>query len=274
MIKKVAAIHDLSGIGRCSLTVAIPILSALKVQCCPFPTAILSSQTGYPKYSFFDLTSQMDDYKNTWAELNIDFDCIYSGFLGSIDQIDIVCNFINNNKNSLIITDPVMGDNGCLYPIFNDKMCKKIRNLVKKSDIVTPNLTEALILIDKDFTNINLCKDELISIAKKVSDLGPNKVIITGIILDGKIHNLSFDKDLNEVHFTTSNFNNISYSGTGDIFTSIVTGLLLNGYSLSYSVDKASEFIHKVVLYTSKLSSDRNDGVLFELFLNELISYV
>lgn len=274
MIKKVAAIHDLSGIGRCSLTAAIPVLSALKIQCCPFPTAILSSQTGYPKYSFFDLTSQMNDYKNTWAQLNIDFDCIYSGFLGSIDQIDIVCDFINSNKNSLIIVDPVMGDNGILYPIFNNEMCEKIKNLVKKSDIVTPNLTEALILIGENFTNTNLCKDELISIVKKVSDLGPKKVVITGIILNNKIHNLAFDKELNEVHFTTSDFNNVSYSGTGDIFTSILTGLLLNGYSLKYSVDKASEFIHKVVLYTSNLNTNRNDGVMFEVFLSDLISYI
>lgn len=274
MIKKVAAIHDLSGIGRCSLTIAIPILSALKVQCCPFPTAILSSQTGYPKYSFLDLTSEMVSYKKVWHELNVDFDCIYSGFLGSENQIDIVSDFINDNKNSLVIVDPVMGDNGCLYPIFNKTMCDKIKNLVKHSNIVTPNITEALILTESDYTQINLCKDELISLAKKVSNLGPSKVVITGIILDNKIHNLTFDKNSNEVYFTSADFNNISYSGTGDLFTSILTGMILNGHSLKYSVDIASQFIHKVVLYTSKFNVDRNDGVMFEMFLSDLISYV
>ena len=274
MIKKVAAIHDLSGIGRCSLTVAIPILSALKIQCCPFPTAILSSQTGYPKYSFLDLTSEMVSYKKVWNELNIDFDCIYSGFLGSEDQIDIVSDFINDNKNSLVIVDPVMGDNGCLYPIFNKNMCNKIKNLVKHSNIVTPNITEALILTESDYTQINLCKDELISLAKKVSDLGPSKVVITGIILDNKIHNLAFDKNSNEVYFTSTDFNNISYSGTGDLFTSILTGMILNGHSLKYSVDIASQFIHKSILYTSKFNVDRNDGVMFEMFLSDLISHI
>ncbi|XTR38871.1 pyridoxamine kinase [Paraclostridium tenue] len=274
MIKKVAAIHDLSGIGRCSLTVAIPILSALKIQCCPFPTAILSSQTGYPKYSFLDLTSEMVSYKKVWNELNVDFDCIYSGFLGSEDQIDIVSDFINDNKNSLVIVDPVMGDNGCLYPIFNKTMCNKIKNLVKHSNIVTPNITEALILTESDYTQINLCKDELISLAKKVSDLGPSKVVITGIILDNKIHNLAFDKNSNEIYFTSTDFNNISYSGTGDLFTSILTGMILNGHSLKYSVDIASQFIHKSILYTSKFNVDRNDGVMFEMFLSDLISHI
>ncbi|MCH1965848.1 pyridoxamine kinase [Paraclostridium sordellii] len=271
MIKKVAAIHDLSGVGRCSLTVAIPILSALKIQCCPFPTAILSAQTGYPNYSFFDLTNLMNDYKDNWNELNIEFDCIYSGFLGSIEQIDIVSDFIKKNKSTLVVIDPVMGDDGSLYPVFNNEMCTKIKNLVKNANIVTPNLTEALILTDKDYTNTNLKKEELLSLARDVSTLGPSKVIITGIIIDDKIHNLAFDKDLDEFYFTSSEFNNISYSGTGDIFTSILTGLLLNGESLNYSIIKASNFIHKTVLYTSQFKTDRNDGVMFEMFLSDLI---
>ncbi|WP_373601413.1 pyridoxamine kinase [Paraclostridium bifermentans] len=271
MIKKVAAIHDLSGVGRCSLSVALPILSALKVQCCPFPTAILSSQTGYPKYSFLDLTNEMNTYKNIWQELNIEFDCIYSGFLGSINQIDIVSDFIDNNKSALIVVDPVMGDDGSIYPVFNNIICDKIRDLVKKSDIVTPNITEALILVGEDYSKNNLNKAELIELAKKVSNLGPNKVIITGIISNGIISNLAFDKLSNKIYFTSSEFNNISYSGTGDIFTSIITGMILNGYSLEDSINKANKFIHNTVSYTSKFNHDRNDGVMFELFLNELI---
>lgn len=270
MLKKVAAIHDLSGIGRCSLTVALPILSALKVQCCPFPTAILSSQTGFPKYSFLDLTNEMNKYKNIWNDLNINFDCIYSGFLGSKDQIDIVSSFIDEHKNALVIVDPVMGDDGNLYPIFNNDMCKKIKNLVQKSDIVTPNLTEALILIGGDIKNINLKKSNLIHIAKQVSDLGPSKVVITGIKIEDKIYNLSFDKSLDEIYFTSAHFNNVSYSGTGDIFTSILTGMLLNGHSLKNSVIKANDFISNVISYTSSFDTDRNCGVMFEMFLNEL----
>ena len=128
MIKKVAAINDMSGIGKCSLTVAIPILSALKTQCCPYPTAILSSQTGYPKFTYLDLTHQMEEYGKTWEELNVSFDTIYSGFLGSIDQIDMVCEFIENNKNAYIIVDPVMGDGGDYYQTFDDNICAKIKD--------------------------------------------------------------------------------------------------------------------------------------------------
>ena len=270
MLKKVAAIHDLSGIGKCSLTVAIPILSALKVQCCPFPTAILSSQTGFSEYSFLDLTNEMNKYKKVWRNLNIHFDCIYSGFLGSKDQVSIVSKFIDDNKDSLVVVDPVMGDDGSLYPIFDNEMCNKVRSLVQKCDIVTPNLTEALILIDEDLKPNNFKKSNLIRIAKQVSNLGPRKVVITGIKIKDKIYNLSFDKDSNETYFTCSPFNNISYSGTGDIFTSILVGMILNGHSLKDSVVKANNFISNVISYTSQFDTDRNEGVMFEMFLNEL----
>ena len=126
MLKKVAAINDMSGIGKCSLTVAIPILSALKTQCCPYPTAILSSQTGYPKFTYLDFTSYMQEYNRAWKELDVSFDTIYSGFLGSIDQIDIVRDFIKSNNNAYVIVDPVMGDGGDYYQTFNDEICNKI----------------------------------------------------------------------------------------------------------------------------------------------------
>lgn len=271
MLKKVVAIHDLSGMGRCSLSVAIPILSVLKSQCCPFPTAILSNQTGYPKFSFLDLTPEMSSYKNVWYDLGVEFDCIYSGFLGSKDQVDIVLDFINNNKNAFIVIDPVMGDDGSLYPVFDNLMCIKVKSLIKYANLITPNITEALILLEKNYTNINLSIPEIIDIAKKLSDLGPTKVIITGILLNDKIINLAYEKDTDSHYIVESSFNNISYSGTGDIFTSIVTGMVINNFSLHDSVIKASEFIHKAVSYTSKFNVDRNDGVMFELFLSDLI---
>lgn len=271
MLKKVVAIHDLSGMGRCSLSVAIPILSALKLQCCPFPTAILSNQTGYPKFSFLDLTSEMYDYKNVWHDLCVDFDCIYSGFLGSRDQVDIVLDFISDNKESFIVVDPVMGDNGSIYPIFDTYMCARIKNLVQYADLITPNITEALILLDKDYSNTNLNIQQIVDIAKNLSNLGPTKVVITGILFDDKILNLAYEKDTDSHYVIESSFNKISYSGTGDIFASIVTGMIINGFNLHDSVKKASEFIHNVVSFTSQFKTDRNDGVMFELFLSDLI---
>lgn len=271
MLKKVAAINDLSGIGRCSLTVAIPILSALKVQCCPFPTAILSSQTNYPEFSFLDLTNEMDNYKNTWKKLNVDFDCIYSGFLGSIEQIDIVSNFINDINASLVVVDPVMGDNGNLYPTFTNDMCNKIKELVKHSSLTTPNLTEACILTDRDY-NLNYTRSDIVNIAKEISNLGPKSVVITGIIEDDNILNLAYDSTIDEAYFTSVKYNNHSYSGTGDIFTSIICGLLTNGYDLIFSVKTATNFIYKTINYTSKFNTDKNDGVMFENFLADLVS--
>lgn len=271
MLKKVAAINDLSGIGKCSLTVAIPILSALKVQCCPFPTAILSSQTGFSQYSFLDLTKEMDEYSATWKNLHLQIDTIYSGFLGSINQIDIVGRFIDENPHAFVIVDPVLGDNGLLYPIFDEKTCKKMQELVSRSNLITPNITEACLLLNKEFKK-EFTEDEIIDIAKELSNLGPEKVIITGIIKQGMIYNLSYDNKTKKSFSYGLEYNKCSYSGTGDIFVSIICGLVSNDYDLDFAVKIASDFIYKCVSYTSKYNIDRNHGVMFEMFLNDLTS--
>ena len=271
MLKKVAAINDLSGIGKCSLSVAIPLLSALKVQCCPFPTAILSSQTGFSQYTFLDLTNEMEKYSNTWKKLNLNIDTIYSGFLGSSSQIDIVRNFIKSNPHAFVIVDPVLGDNGELYPIFNNDTCTKMKDLVIHSNLITPNITEACLLLNKDYKD-NFSEEEVITIAKKLSELGPSKVIITGIIRDNMIYNLSYDKEEDKAFTYGLEYNKCSYSGTGDIFVSIICGLITNNYDLEFAVKTASDFIYKCVSYTSKYEDDRNQGVMFEMFLNDLTS--
>ena len=269
-MKKIAAINDLSGIGRCSLSVALPIISALKVQCCPFPTSILSSQTGYPKFTFLDLADEMTDYYKVWKDLNINFDCIYSGFLGSSKQIDIVSKFINENPHTFVVVDPIMGDDGKLYPIFDEESCLKIKELVKISNLTTPNLTEACFLTGRNITERNFSRNEIIEIAKDVSKLGPEKVIITGILEDDNISNIAYDKSTDEVFFTSIKYNNRSYSGTGDIFTSILCAMICRGFDLKYGVDTATNFIYKVVEYSSKFNDDRNDGIRFEQFLSYL----
>lgn len=271
MLKKVAAINDLSGIGKCSLSVAIPLLSALKVQCCPFPTAILSSQTGFSEYTFLDLTNEMEKYSNTWKKLNLNIDTIYSGFLGSSSQIDIVRNFIKSNPHAFVIVDPVLGDNGELYPIFNKDTCTKMKDLVIHSNLITPNITEACLLLNEDYKD-NFSEEEVITIAKKLSELGPSKVIITGIVRDNMIYNLSYDKEEDKAFTYGLEYNKCSYSGTGDIFVSIICALITNNYDLEFAVKTASDFIYKCVSYTSKYEDDRNQGVMFEMFLNDLTS--
>lgn len=270
-IKKVATINDLSGVGRCSLTAAIPILSVLGIECCPFPTAVLSCQTAFEGFTFLDMTDKMPEYKNSWDRLNFKFDCIYSGFLGSEHQIETVIDMVKSHREALIVIDPVMADNGEIYSIYTEKMCLEMKKLVSYADIVTPNITEAYLLADREYNKEKVNKEEIIEIAKEISKKGPKKIIITSIIIDNKIYNFSYDKETDEVSFVSSDLINKSYGGTGDIFTSIVIGLLLNNHSLQYSIDMATEFIYKVISYTIKQNTDPKEGIIFEKFLKELI---
>ena len=270
-IKKVAIINDLSGIGRCSLTAAIPILSALGVQSCPFPTAILSNQTEFDSFTFFDLTNEMINYKNGLYKLGINFDCIYSGFLGSENQIDIVLDFALENKNSLIVVDPVMGDNGIIYDTFNNKMYLKMRELISIADIITPNLTEACLLTEEEYKKYDTTDEKVEYMARKIANMGPKKVIITGIIRGDKIYNFAYDKESDKFFKVSTSYNNESYSGTGDIFTSIIIGFLLNNHDLNFAIENASNYICKVIKYTSKFKTNPKEGIMFERFLKELI---
>lgn len=270
-IKKIAAIHDLSGIGRSSLAVALPIISTLGVQCCPFPTAILSCQTNYPEFSFFDFTKEMISYKNVWNNMNVEFDCIYTGFLGSEAQIDIVIDFFNKNKKSLIIVDPVMGDNGVIYDTYTENLCSRIKTLVRHADVVTPNITESFILTDKIYDDKNLNLEFIENLAKEISNLGPSKVVISGIVIGDKIYNLAYEKEEDVVFIVKRDYIQKHFCGTGDIFASIISGMLTRGFDFKFAVEKASDFIHKTISYTSQFNTDPNEGVIFELFLKELL---
>ena len=153
-MKKVAAINDLSGFGRCSITVALPVLSAHGVQCCPVPTAILSNHTGFGTYFFDDYSDKMMTYIDAWENLGLDFDCIYTGFLGSEKQIDIVENFIKKSENSWVLVDPVMADDGEIYSTYTPVMCEKMKRLVSLADVVTPKHLAQKTLLLQVFTEM------------------------------------------------------------------------------------------------------------------------
>lgn len=273
MQKKIACINDISGIGKCSLTVALPIISALKCQCCPLPTSVLSSQTGYPEYTFVDLTDSMKKYIETWNSLGKNFDTIYSGFLGSLEQIKSVEYLIKINPSSFVIVDPILGDLGEIFPIFSQEDVEEMKKLVRTANMITPNLTEANLLLGKKADEKYTSDDSLYEICKELSKLGPETVIITGYIEEDTIYNVCYNAT-NEEFFKVGNFyNKQSFSGTGDIFTSIVSGLITRGFELNKAVTVATDFIKKAVEYTSGLDSfDRNDGIMFELFLSDLTS--
>lgn len=163
--KKIAAINDYSGFGRCSIAVELPVISAMKIQCCPMPTSIFSNHTGFDSFYFKDFTENMPPYMAEWKKLNLKFDGIVTGFLGSHNQIAIVEEFFKNFKteDNIVVIDPVMGDYGNLYPTYTDETCQEMKKLVKYADILTPNLTEACIITDEpyrpDYSNDELKKN-------------------------------------------------------------------------------------------------------------------
>ena len=233
VIKKVAAIHDLSGYGRASLTAIIPTLSAMGVQVCPLPTAILSNHTGgFECYSYVDLTDSMEEYIRMWKNLNLEFDCIYSGFLGSTRQIQIVSDFIDyfGTSDNLVVVDPVMGDNGTLYTSFTQEIVPKMRQLVAKADLITPNFTEATFLLGRDACPSEISDSEARKWLKDLSDLGPNTVVITSVPDIKNRENttvLAYDRANNMFWKVGCRYIPAAYPGTGDTFTSVVIGSLL-----------------------------------------------
>lgn len=278
LVKKVAAIHDLSGYGRASLTTIIPILSNMKVQVCPVPTAILSTHTGgFEGYSFIDLTDYMQEYIAHWKRLDLDFDCIYSGFLGSPKQIEIVADFIDyfGKKSKFIVVDPVMGDNGKLYSTMDNEMVVGMRNLIKKADIITPNFTEVMYLLGKEYDK-NIDIEKVKEYLKELSNMGPKIVIATSVPeieenkMDKKTSVVAYDRE-NDVFWRVScRYIPASYPGTGDAYTSVVIGSLLQGDSLPMAIERGVQFITQCIMASYGFKYPKKEGVLLEKMLDVL----
>lgn len=273
-VPKVAAIHDMSGIGRCSMTVIIPIMSALGCQVCPLPTAILSNHSEYKYFYFFDFTDHMEEYYNYWDKNNAEFDCLYSGFIGSEKQINIMIEIIDKMKkynNPLIVVDPVMGDHGEVYKTYTDEMINKMSCLVNKADIVTPNLTEAGILLNEKYSGETISIELLKKYLKCLCNMGPKISLITGITTDDGEHiNAAYNKETNEYWMVPYEFVNTRYPGTGDLFTSLFTGYLLNDKTLPEAMEHASIFVSKAVHETYEAKTPKSEGVIFEKIMKEL----
>lgn len=267
-IKRVAAVNDLSGFGRCSLTVAIPILSAMSVQVCPLPTAILSAHTGYKHFSFVDFAPFMDEFADNWEKLNIDFDAIYTGFLGSFAQIESVRELFTKHPEAQKIVDPVMGDDGKIYKTYTPQMCESMRALCSGADIITPNLTEACILSGRPFFEGILSEAEIRELAEQLSKLHAKNIVITGIPFEQDIVNAV----LSDGGFTMDRHRrqNFSCSGTGDIFASVITGAVMKGKNFKEAVKMAGRFVSDCVDYTIKECGSFENGVIFEPLLGKL----
>ena len=274
-IKKVAAIHDLSGYGRTSLTAIIPILSSMNIQVCPFPTAVLSNNTGgFDSFSFVDLTDSMENYMNHWAKENIKFDCIYSGFLGSSKQVDIILDFIKifSNNSTIVVIDPVMGDNGELYPTIDKNIVGKMKKLIKKSDIITPNLTEALYLLEKSYIK-NINENEAKKMLIDLSNMGPRIVVITSIpdaIKSDNIDVFGYDRENNKFWKVGCKHIPVEFPGTGDAFTSVLIGSLLKGDSLPIALERSAKFVSISIKESYGYNYPTKEGILLEKTLDIL----
>ena len=266
--KRVAAIHDISGIGKCSLTAAIPVISAAGIEAAAMPTAVLSTHTGNIKgYTYRDLTSDLTPIAMHWKSLGITFDGIYSGFLGSVEQVDIVCDFIDmfRTEDTVIIVDPAMADGGKMYTTFDKLFAKEMLLLCRKADIIVPNITEAVFLLDENYREPPYSKEYIENLLKSLSLLGPEMVILTGVAFDdSEIGCAVYCRDADEVFYSFSKKYPGIYYGTGDLFASALTGAYLNGKSIYESAEIALEFTNSAIERTFEAGTDTRFGVNFE----------
>lgn len=269
-MKKVAAINDLSGSSRCSLTVAMPVISAMGIQCCVLPTAILSNHTGYKSFYFEDFTDGMEQFATNWQKQNLKFDCIYSGFLGSDRQIETVERFIEKfaDESTKILIDPVMGDDGKIYSTYTEKMCTEMKKLAAAADVITPNITEACVLSDTKYKSESVDENDLRKMADKIAALGAKNIVITGIIDGDRVSNYVYRGG--EGVFVSSPLARMTYSGTGDLFASVLCGMITNGSDIISAVKTASDYTAMVTQKSCELGIAWEEGVCFELFMKEL----
>lgn len=278
-MKKIAAIHDLSGYGRASLTVAIPILSHMGYQVCPLPTAVLSAHSEYPGFVSNDLTDLMKASIEHWKRLGLRFDALYSGYLASEEQIRVVEEFFSDfsHADNFILVDPVLGDHGKLYPGMTHDRISGMRRLCRRAKVITPNLTEAAFLLGYD-TSRTPGYREVAEWCKQLAEMGPEYVIITSAPdeREHRIATLAYNRNDCRLWRVTSDLIPASYPGTGDMFASVITGCLLGEDSLPEAIDRAVHFINMGIKATYGHAHQPLDGIYLEKvlhYLNEPLPY-
>ncbi len=265
-MNRILTIQDISCVGKCSLTVALPIISALGVETSIIPTAVLSTHTMFNNFTFKDLTDQIDPIVKHWKSENINFDCIYTGYLGSIEQIDIIANLFDEFKtdDNLILVDPAMADNGKLYPAFDETFAKTMAKLCSKADIIVPNITEASFMTGMEYRESydqEYIKEMLVSLSK----LGSRISILTGVgFKDGSTGVMGYDKDKNEYFYYEHDRINVNFHGTGDIFSSTLVGAIANGLTWQEALPIAADYTAKSIQLTIDDPNGRDYGVNFE----------
>ncbi|MDR1069702.1 MAG: pyridoxamine kinase [Gracilibacteraceae bacterium] len=268
--KRALAIHDISCFGRCSLTVALPILSAAGIETAVIPTAVLSTHTGgFTGFTYRDLTEDILPIAKHWRELGLGFDAVYTGFLGSFEQIGIVAEVFElwRKEGALIVVDPVMADDGKLYSIFPADFPSGMRKLCALADVIVPNLTEAALLLDIPYNPGPFTRDEIEMMLRRLAALGPGRVVLTGVTrTEGPdmLGAASYDARAGEVAFSGLNRVDPMYHGTGDVFASVLTAALLHGKPLAIASEAAVRFTVDSLKRTKLAGTDNRFGVNFE----------
>lgn len=272
--KRVLTFQDISCLGQCSLTVALPIISACGIETVILPSAVLSNHTAFKSFTFTDLTKDIRGITDKWQELNESFDCLYTGYLGSVEQIDYVLNIKNQNiaKDGLLIVDPAMADNGYLYTGFDDSFIKAMGRLCGQADIILPNITEAAFITQSNVILDKHTPEYIDELLNKLSKLGAKKIILKGIIYEeGKIGVVTYDVVANEKKYYFTKKLPGSLHGTGDCYASAFTGALMNGFNIYDAASLAADFVVECIKNTKE---NHWYGVSFEKALPMLIKKI
>ncbi len=270
-IDRVAAVHDLSCLGRCSLAVILPVLSAMGIQCCPLPTAVLSSHTGgFGSPARTELAGQLRGTLEHWEGLELSFDGVYTGYLSSPEQAGLAREAVEKLKKTggLALVDPVLGDGGRLYRSVTPELVRAMKELCRHADVITPNLTEAAVLLGREMVELPGDGQEL---ARLLSDGAARSVVVTGVIPEtGRIGAAWFDRESGQAGIYAGKRITGEYPGTGDLFAAVLTGSLVRGDGLEAGAVRAVDFVRRCVECTQTLEAPRREGVVFEPLLNLL----
>ena len=274
-MKRIVTIQDISCVGRCSLTVALPIISALGVECAVIPTAVLSNHTAFGGFTFCDLTDQITPIVTQWQKEGLTFDTVYTGYLGSFEQIRIVSNVIDvlkaENPALRVIVDPAMADFGKLYTGFDEAFAREMTSLCQKADIILPNLTEAAYMLGMPYPADGCTEAEYHDILRRLSVLGCQTTVLTGVSLhEGRIGAMSYDRETDTFAICENEHLAAQFHGTGDIFASVITGAVTRGMTLSDAMTLAVDFTLACIRNTVSDPDHRWYGVNFESALGML----
>lgn len=276
--KRVAAIHDISGFGKCSLTVALPILSAAGIETACMPTAVLSTHTGgIEGFTYRDLTDDILPFANHWKSLGLHFDSIYTGFLGSFEQIDIVSDVIDmlKSEDTLVLIDPVMADHGELYKIFGPDFPQGMKKISAKADLLIPNITEACLMTGYEYKNGPYDKEYIEGLLAALETVCAKKIVLTGVYFDEKkLGAAAYDVQSGKISYAFTDRVDGFYHGTGDVFGSALLAGILNKKTLHDSMQIAVDFTAKAIARTKAAGTDIRFGVDFEHELGGLIDAV